>query len=110
MTEISFLIDLFLNHKLPKAVKVLIAERIKGLSTTVMVVPTVPKPLHPFPGAPQAASTMALLEKHPDLIPPAVAVIAQTAAASEAMNSRESAIANAISGKVEKGRTSPRKF
>ncbi len=119
MTELSFLIDLLLNHKLPKATRDLVAARIKeveGASTNPIIRAYRDSP----PPPPQAASTLAAMARHGDLIPaepmppiPAavpVTHIAQTPAAVAALNSRQQAINSALSGKIEKGATSPRKF
>ena len=124
MTELDFLIELLLNHKLVKSTKDVIQQRIKQVQHTY---PS-PSPLHSNP-APQpknlygqSPSTAAILAKNPDLIPPSplptppptppepVAVIAQTPATQQALAQRSAAIAQALSGAPEKGRTSPRKF
>lgn len=124
ISELSFLIELLLNHKLPKPTRDAVAERIKDVEANLATNPTIHTRLSSVNGSPvvvggsvQSASTAALLAKHPDLVaqmnaaPAApVAVIAQTPAAVAAMNSRQTAINEALSGKAEKGRTSPRKF
>lgn len=110
MTELSFLIDLLMNHKLPKLTKQAIAERIKEVESNI--------------GAPnvrsqaprQAPSTIAALSRQADEANPAipapepVAQIAQTPAAAAALAARKQSIAQALSGKMEKGQTSPRKW
>lgn len=121
MTELAFLLDLFLNHKLPMATKRAISDRIKEVEQRL----SIPLPGRVAPAAMpqnipphlvgQAPSTIAAMMKHPDLAspipePPPVAVIAQTPAAMAAVNARADAIAAGMSGKPEKGRTSPRKF
>ena len=130
MTELSFLIELLLNHDLPKATKDLLASRIKEveekLSNTM-------QPARPPIAAPisqnqfsQAPSTLAAMARHAQagLIPPIevmpapemppipepVAVIAQTPQAAAAINSRNSAIAASISGKVDKTTGRPKKW
>jgi len=110
-TELSFLIDLLLNHKLPKSVRDLLSTRIKDVEANLNIAPRMQRPQGPA----QAASTVALLEKHGPLpvieMPPVpVENIAQTPETASAMISRNQAINDAISGKVEKGRTSPRKW
>lgn len=142
MTELSFLIDLLLNHKLPQKTKDAVAERIKTVEALVsMVAPRIPTAVHMsqptqssvalIGGTKQAASTAAALAKYPDLVEqmeksatkpvqtvapapqpdlPPVEVVAQTPQTAAAIASRQAAIATAISGKPEKGRTSPRKF
>jgi hypothetical protein len=82
VTELSFLVDLLLNHKLSKATKDAIAERIKVVESqqvmrqTVVPQPTfqtspIPKPTQlPAHIANQAPSMQALMLKHPDLMRP----------------------------------------
>ncbi len=121
-TELSFLIELLLKHKLPPATKSLIAERIKDVEVYLNnsgnrgVVPARTLNVQPVTTVPQAASTLAALARHadaglptPEIVTPVVQV-AQTPMAMQAMNNRSAAISAAISGKPEKGRTSPRKF
>jgi len=132
-TELSFLVELLLNHKLTKPTKDLIASRIKevesSLSTPMIrasprVVAAEPAPLHqpttinPIV-AQQSPSTQALMMAHPELIPPmpkaateeqSVAVIAQTPAAMQAMASRTAAITAAMKGKVDPATGGKRKF
>lgn len=116
MSELSFLLDLLLNHKLPKATRELITARVSDVEKTLThMVPTAPRPMHPFPTMPNVpASAMAILERNPDLIPvsaaPQPVVVAQTPAAVAAMNSRQESINLAMSGKPAKGETRPRKF
>ncbi len=132
MTELSFLIDLLLNHKLPKATKDALAERIKGLSTTNVVVPVGAK-ISPAMLSNQVPSMQRIMERNPDLLPQQftgpphdqeqrdlealqqrapqpVAVIAQTPAAVAAINSRQQAISESMAGKVDKVSGRPRKF
>lgn len=122
ISELSFLIELLLNHKLPTATKQLVKGRIedveKSYSTVRPVTNIAPRPL-PAGAAIQAASTQAILDRNPDLanatynvapIPVPVEQIAQTQATANALASRAAAINQAMSGNPEKGRTSPRKF
>lgn len=140
-TELSFLVELLLNHKLAKATKDLIAERIQKVEANFSMghlnqqVNKVPSQamfagsLINQTGVQQSASTMALMQKHANLAgmpiaefsgdkplpmvmaePVPVANVAQTPMTAMAMNDRHAAISAAISGKPEKGRTSPRKF
>lgn len=101
MTELCFLLDLFLEEKLPKSAKAKVVARLKALE-----------------GAPrqavasnhqQAASTLAAMARQAEE-PQPVEVIAQTVATAQALNRRQESIAIATSGIPEKGRTSPRKF
>ncbi len=130
LTELTFLLELLLNHKLPKPTKTVITERIKEVEaqlTTLQIhsapiVNTVEMrgvPMRDVPAhlANQSPSTIAAMMRHPDLVaqiappePTQPVVIAQTPQAQMAMNARQEAISLAISGKPEKGRTSPRKF
>lgn len=130
MTELSFLLELLLNHKLPKPTKEAITHRIKEVEARFVQTPQqsllpVPGPqaIRPPRGA-QSASTQRILDEmaaegsnpiqgdglggYVDISQPAV--IAQTPAALAALNARNEAIRIATSGKEEKGRTSPRKF
>lgn len=119
-SELSFLIELLLKHKLPSATLDLIAERIKDvevmLTTHRSPMQISPKPAISLPFQ-QAPSTQALLDKHaamgivgPVSEPQPVAVIAQTQAAAAAMASRQQAIAESIAGKTDKTTGRPRKF
>lgn len=134
MTELTFLLDLLLNHKLPQATKKAVTERVREVEATLTA--PVPRGLDSRIGlaslgaqnipphlANQAPSTIAammrnglaneaptigIVAQQPSVEP--VQVIAQTPAAAAAMNARQEAINSAMSGKPEKGRTSPRKF
>lgn len=123
-SELSFLLDLLLNQRMPLTTKELIVERIKvvesNLSLSSMSMGRAPISAH---GASpiQAPSTLAAMARHGDytVIPPPemppipitpVAVIAQTAPAVAAMNARNQAISESLSGKIDKSRGSPRKF
>lgn len=127
MTELSFLIELLLNHELPKPTKDLIASRIKEVEGRLTQYPqSIPYMQAAQPvktTLSQAPSTLALMAKYGDIVhstipipvpqmPPVIPVeqVAQTPATAAAMNSRNEAIAQALSGKPEKGATRPRKF
>jgi hypothetical protein len=129
VTELSFLIDLLLNHKLMKSTKDAIAERIKNLSSPAgnYNVPGIPQIAAIDPsGIPQAASTLAAMARHqardPELLagtkygvnrdpsPVPLESIAQTPAAVQAVNNRQSAINEALSGKINKETGRPRKW
>ena len=130
MSELSFLIELLLNHKLPKVTRDLVAQRISVVEATVskspQAQPIVVGSINRSPRDPnaQSASTAALLAKDPaaapglpnavsqDQLPPPqpVTIVAQTPLAAAALQSRQDAIRVATSGKEERGRTSPRKF
>lgn len=108
MTELSYLIDLLLNHKLSKATKDSVANRIKEIQEIYKPHP-VAKPLAPG-GVQQAPSTQAFLDRNPDLIQPSqpVEVIAQTPATAAALEHRAKSIANA--GVADKATGRPRKW
>ena len=119
VSELSFLIELLLNHELTKPTKDLIASRIKDVEQSLS-----PRSTHvyttPTAGITQAPSTLALMAKHGDIIVPSVPApempavpvehIAKTPLAADAMNRRNQLLQDAVAGKVDKGRTSPRKF
>ncbi len=143
MSELSFLLDLLLNHKLPKVTKDAVAARVReveialqssGPGRQAFTPPAASAGFIPPHLIGQSPSTIAKLMRHPDLAeklahpsalsagsietigpeaaapPTPVAVIAQTPAAQAAMQDRQAAINGQLSGKPEKGRTSPRKF
>lgn len=127
MSELSFLIELLLNHDLPKATKDLIASRIKeveqGLTSHQVRAGGFPI-YNPSVGpTAQAPSTLAAMARHgdipaisPPVIPPVPVVerVAQTPATAAALTARNEAITRAASSRplaaTEKGRTSPRKW
>lgn len=119
MTELSFLIDLLLNQKLNTVVKKLIADRIREIEARPQTIQSYAKPIQAIPPhlVGQSPSTIANFMKEgviPQVIPEttttAPAVVVASPAAAQAMESRKKAIAVALSGKEEPGRTSPRKF
>lgn len=65
MSELSFLIELLLNHKLPKAVKTLVADRIKEIEGGPKRAPVSHAPGLPAHLIGQAPSTMAALAEAP---------------------------------------------
>ena len=118
-TELSFLLDLLLNHPLQKGTKRAITARITEVeqslpwSTQVSLSSPVSPPVITTPSiALQAPSTQAILLANPDLIPKATQpeIIAKTPEAIKALESRQAAINAAITGTVEKGQTRPRRF
>lgn len=117
ISELSFLLDLLLNHKLPKPTKDLIAKRIGEVEANLSTVPIRPA-AQVHSGPPQAASTLALMAKHgelppvsvPQAAPEPVAVIAHTPATAAAMQARSESIAAALSGRVDKNTGQPRKW
>ncbi len=120
MTELTFLLELLLNHKLPKPTREAVTARVREVEAALSKyevrvgnysAPTTPGFIPPHLIG-QAPSTIAAMMKHPDLAaaPQPVAVVAQTPAAQAALAARNEAINQGLSGKPEKGRTSPRKF
>ena len=130
MTELDFLIDLLLHFKLNAKTKDHLAQRIsdvqKGSKPIIINQPSNPIGV-PINGAIQSPSTIAAMQRHaaedkgqPIIQTPIIAapiipvsapgIIAGTPATAAAMESRNTAIALALQGKNEKGRTSPRKF
>ena len=138
MTELSFLIDLLVNEKLSKTVKEKVVARIKDvelLQTATPVLKSVPNFIgyqQPIASG-QSPSTIAAMQRHAAQLPQEASVelspISQTnvhqvvadppaqqgvvvasLAAAQAIQSRDTAVAAALSGRPEKGRTSPRKF
>lgn len=135
MTELSFLVSLLLDHKLPKLTQKAVADRIKEVEATMAPAAPSARP-YSVQAAPtvipahlvgQSPSTIAAMMKHeaqgaPPLVPipaaeaPApVTAIAQTPAAQAALMERQQMIAAAtlggpFTGKPERGRNSPRKF
>jgi len=103
-TELSFLLDILLEHKLPKKVKELVTARIKeveaGLNRTQLPVFIPPPKTFTITGPPQAPSTLANFEKHgepliytpPPDTHPSVQQVAQTSAAAQALQTRQDAI------------------
>lgn len=119
MTELSFLIELLLNHDLPKETKALIASRIKDVEANLVQRPVgqapawVPPPNTP----PQAASTLALMAKHgelsPQMVPTPTVVAPQQAAATAQAAALRTAQLAAIAEenkKAPKGTTGARKW
>lgn len=117
MSELTFLLELLLNHRLQKTTKDIIIGRIKEVEQglPLRASPSVVSGFVHTGVSNQAPSTQAFLARNPDLIPPPpppapVEVVAQTPATVAAMNARQAMINQAISGKPEVGLSSPRKF
>lgn len=130
MTELSFLLELLLEHKLQKTVQLRIKDRIKELEERASSVVTprmagmTMKEYLPPALAMQSPSTIANMIKDgfspmgpavssalgdaPEQTTTGGAIVSPVAAM--AVQSRQEAIRIATSGKEEKGRTSPRKF
>ena len=94
MTELDFLLELLFEFKLPDEANKAIRDRIKSIRQPV-------------------AQVSGLVQEYQVYTPPppqAPMQIAKTPAAAEALAHRQAVIDAAMSGKAEKGRTSPRKF
>lgn len=114
MTELDFLIELLLNHKLQKATKDSIQARIKEIQAsrtvasprTAVLSPSVQK---------QAEFDAAKVPAHMQPDPPEEPLaqpsyVAQQAMADRARAIQEAQSGGAFGGKVAPGQTSPRKF
>lgn len=121
MTELSFLIDLLLNHKLAKATKDAIAERIKEVEGAVRPFSQPINYLKEVVGpaaqgfTPAILTTMKAHDSQP-IIPVPYMEIAQTPAAAEAMKHREALMSGANSASLssnanlDRNTGRPRKF
>ena len=76
MTELSFLIELLLNHDLPKATKDLIASRIKEVESNLVTYKLPNQAQNVTPRLSQAPSTLAAMARHDMESPPAPPVLA----------------------------------
>lgn len=134
-SELSFLLDLFLNDELPSGIRKTISERIKEVEKYLNTPqqrfhsgagaahsPAFPPPPPLPPGVPpQSPSMMRIMAKNPDLVPgdaphhepvlplppdPPAPAIGQTPAAVAALAQRNQLIAEAVGGKQrQKGYT-----
>lgn len=109
MTELSFLLELLLDHDLQKETQKLIRERIKEIEQ-----PRAQSRPIQTGQAPSMQRAVAEMEQDQAIqanfaqMPPQP--VPQSPAVAQAMAHRQALVAQAISGKEEKGRTSPRKF
>jgi len=100
MTELGFLAQLLTRHELPPETKDFVAARLVEVAeswTPRQVVTQGHVSVTAMPtGVPQAASTLAIMARNPDLVPPPAPVpveqIAQTAATQAALASRSAAM------------------
>lgn len=125
-TELSFLLELFLDDEVPADTKKKVAKRIKEVEegfltpkTQLISAPNnhqhnVPLIVNSPVVAQQSPSMQRLMAQNPDLIPAVVTAPAittpETPAAAQALLARQNAIRSGRSEKPEPGRTSPRKF
>lgn len=106
MTEFSFLLELLLEHKLPKVTKERVTERIKEIE---MAQRNTAPAVHRSPTVQiQAQSTLAAMDRHAAEEP--VVNVAQTPATQAALASRQAAISESLVGKINKETGRPRKF
>lgn len=109
MTELSFLLELLLEHTLEKITQTLIRERIKEIEQAKTTYANMPTTIRNHVVATEAAVIAPALSHMPP-VPTEATVIAHTPAAAKAMADRQQMIQQAISGRPEPGRTSPRKI
>ncbi len=119
MSELSFLLDLLINEKLSKPVKVKILARVKEIEakpTVNHITPMIAQvPMPPVVHG-QSPSTIAAMARHAaegatvNIAPPVGGPIITSPVVAIALNERNQHINQALSGKPEPGRTSPRKF
>lgn len=125
MTELSFLIELLLNHELPKPTKDALAERIKEVEQTLIARPMIQQQVISAPPNPvtnkfaQSPSTLALMAKHGELPPavdpnnlPPVVAVAQNAVTIAALQERQAKISASLNNSsiVDKATGRPRKW
>lgn len=118
MTELSFLIELLLNHKLPKDTKDAIAERIKEVESAVKPFSQPINYLREVVGPLAQGFTPPILPVIKIVSPPPIpyADIAQTPIAAEALKQREVLMSGAnsaslnSSANLDKNTGRPRKF
>lgn len=115
MTELDFLLELILEHELNDKTQKSVRNRIKYVQKVVS--PVYPHQIRQasaqqsrvLHGAVQSPSMIAKIENLAHEMPiPTPVVISPVAA--QALAARNEAMKIAVSGKEEKGRTSPRKF
>lgn len=95
MTELDFLLELLINHKIGKATKDAIKYRIGEIQKGPRQI-TIPAMAH---GSMQAPSTIAAMAKHGMLEQPPVEVLGQTPAANAALVVRAQMINSSMAGK-----------
>lgn len=113
MTELSFLLDLLMNHKLQKATKEAIAIRIKEVEIAMNEKPQSFHMQRPNPTN-QAASTLAAMAKHealnPEPIPIPIEEVAHTPAAAAAIERRNNLMLDPAKRPADPATGRPRKF
>ena len=131
-TELTFLMELFLEDEMPKEFKQKIKERIKEVEVSLTTIPmggqhAILSAQHQTAAfnrginemaqnyaANQAPSMQRIMEANPDLVVPRGPVVQApqpvTPAAAQALAARAKLIHNSLNEKPEEGRKSPRKF
>lgn len=113
MTELTWLVDLIVNHELSPKTKKHVLKRMKQVELNyqqpTIIVPQALPPPKVIHGAMQSPSTVAAMQRHQDIQASPQAPIAVTPQAQAAIASRQAMIEQALSGKVDKGHTSPPK-
>lgn len=114
MTELSFLVDLLVNHKLSAPIKKLVADRIKDVESNQVLntahIPNhksqiaMPQVIHGAVQAPSMAAKIAEMEQ----VPQSAIVVSPIAA--QAIAQRAELMRKATSGKPDKGAEAPNKF
>jgi len=115
-SELSFLLELVLDEQVPQPIKTRLVKRIQDVEKSYVSPHQQargpghgPKALTGNPiVATQSPSMQRIMEKNPDLIPKPP--MPENAVTAKALADRQALINQAISGKEEKGRVSPRKF
>ena len=101
--ELGFLLDLLFDHELEADTIAVIKARVKELEQAITAEPQPVQPARP-------TSITKIMAESVSVPAPQVTQVAHTPAAAAAMASREQAIAEAMSGKVNKDTGRPRKF
>lgn len=114
MNELSFLLELLLEHTLEKVTQTLIKERVQLISSMQLIgAPAEGRKYIQVPRDPLAQAP-SILAKYPDLAIPEQVVpveqIAQNPATAKALADRQALIAQSMSGKPLPGQTAPRKL
>lgn len=103
-SEISFLLELIFEHKLPKTTKAFVRARFNEVEACYEWANTKPIPRTSQPMGPQqAASTLAAMEKHglvppPPIVMPPVQQVAQSQQAMATLTNKHELISASIAG------------
>ncbi len=117
MTELTFLMELFLEDEMPKEIKKKIVHRLRDVEAEMgqafapqQTRGVAPLPIHQADNAfaGQAPSMQRLMQQNPDIIPKPPQPITQAAA--QALAARQALLNGAANEKPEPGRNSKRKI